>query len=156
MGARASLPATCGAASGGQTPTRRYVSLACGPRDVPTCRQADTPIRRYVPPQCIKNPWLTPIDWPVSALLGKLARKTAMAATSSVEVNSPSTVSRSITFLMTSSSVIPSCRACSGICFSTNGVRTKPGQITCDLMPCLAPSLATALASPRMPCFVAT
>ncbi len=103
----------------------------------------------------MKCPWLTTIDWPVNALLGKLARNTAVAATSSIEVNSPLTVSLNITFLMTSSSVIPSSCACSGICFSTNGVRTKPGQITFDLIPCLAPSLATAFARPTMPCFAA-
>ena len=32
--------------------------------------------------------------------------------------------------LKTSSSLIPSSLACSGICFSTNGVRTNPGQMT--------------------------
>ena len=47
---------------------------------------------------------------------------------SSTVVNSPSTVWPSITFLMTSSSLIPSVRACSGICLSTSGVRTKPDR----------------------------
>ena len=41
---------------------------------------------------------------------------------------------------------MPSSLACSGICLSTSGVRTKPGQITLARTPCLAPSLATTLA----------
>ena len=63
-------------------------------------------------------------------------------------VNSPSTVSLSITFLMTSSSVMPSSFACSGICFSTSGVRTKPGQITLARTPCLRAFLGDHLGQP--------
>src|SRR5664279_596088 len=81
-------------------------------------------------PYCMNQPWLTTSDWPVSALLGKLANSSATSATSATVVNSPSTVSLSITFLMMSSSLMPSAFACSGICLSTSGVRTKPGQIT--------------------------
>ena len=104
----------------------------------------------------MNQPWLTTSDCPVSAFVGKPANSSATRATSSVVVNSPSTVSFSITFLMTSSSLMPSVLACSGICFSTSGVRTKPGQITLARTPCLAPSLATVLASPMRPCLAVT
>ncbi|MCY1510292.1 hypothetical protein D9M68_446650 [compost metagenome] len=57
---------------------------------------------------------------------------------------------------MTCSSVMPSVFACSGICFSTSGVRTKPGQITLARTPCFAPSFATVLASPMRPCLAVT
>ncbi|WP_233417273.1 hypothetical protein, partial [Halovulum marinum] len=76
------------------------------------------------------HPWLTISDCPVRALVGNAAKRCAISATSSTVVNSPSTVPPSITLLMTSSSEIPSSAACSGICLSTSGVRTKPGQIT--------------------------
>jgi len=46
--------------------------------------------------------------------------------------------------------------ACSGICFSTSGVRTKPGQMTLVRTPIFAPSFAAARASPRRPCLAAT
>src|SRR5262245_2044168 len=108
--------------------------------------------RRY----CMNQPWLTTSDWPVRALLSNPAKKTAVSATSATVVNSPSTVSFSITFLMTSASEMPSSFACSGICLSTSGVRTKPGQMTLARTPCLAPSLATTLASPIKPCLAVT
>ena len=92
---------------------------------------------------CIKHPWLTTIDWPVKAFEAKEARNSAVSATSSIVVNSPSTVSFSMMVLMTSCSEMPSSLACSGICLSTSGVRTKPGQITLARTPCAAPSLAT-------------
>src|SRR5436309_1905321 len=95
------------------------------------------------------QPWLTVTGWPVNALVGKAARKTATRATSSTVVNSPSTVLRSITSLMTRSSLIPRSRACSGICFSTRGVRTNPGQMMFERTPKAAPSLAKARAIPR-------
>ena len=57
---------------------------------------------------------------------------------------------------LTSASVIPSAFACSGICLSTSGVRTKPGQMTLARMPSLAPSLATVRASPSRPCLAVT
>src|SRR6185312_14020081 len=85
---------------------------------------------------CMNQPWLTTIDWPVSAAEGKVARYSAVCAMSSTVVKVASTVSFSITFLITSSSVMPSSLACSGICFSTSGVRTKPGQITCERTLC--------------------
>src|SRR3954451_5038427 len=97
------------------------------------------------------QPWLTITDWPVSAFDGKAAKKSATSATSSSVVNSPSTVFFSITFLITSASVIPKSRACSGICFSTRGVRTKPRQITLERTPIGAPSLATDLQRPTSP-----
>jgi hypothetical protein len=84
------------------------------------------------------------------------AKKSAAAAMSALVVNSPSTVSFSITFLITSSSLIPSAFACSGICLSTSGVRTKPGQMTLARTLCLAPSLAITLARPISPCLAAT
>ena len=96
----------------------------------------------------MNHPWLTTIDWPVSAFDGKAARNSAASATSWTVVNSPSTVSFSIMVLITSASEIPSSRACSGICFSTSGVRTKPGQITLARTPCAAPSFATTFARP--------
>jgi hypothetical protein len=67
----------------------------------------------------MNQPWLTTIDWPVNAFDPKEAKNNAVCATSSTVVNSPSTVSLSITFLMTSCSEIPSSCACSGICLST-------------------------------------
>ncbi len=57
---------------------------------------------------CMNQPWLTTSDCPVRALLGKAANSTATSATSSSVVNSPSTVSLSMIFLMTSCSLIPS------------------------------------------------
>src|SRR5262249_37937895 len=78
----------------------------------------------------MNQPWLTTRDWPVRARLGKPAKSRATSATSATVVNSPSTVSFSMTFFTTSSSEMPSSRACSGICLSTSGVRTKPGQMT--------------------------
>src|ERR1700690_963316 len=89
---------------------------------------------------CMNQPWETTMDWPVSALLSNPAKNRAVAATSATVVNSPSTVSFNITFLITSASEMPNALACSGICFSTSGVRTKPGQITLALTPCTAPS----------------
>jgi hypothetical protein len=59
-------------------------------------------------------------------------------------------------FLEQSLSLIASALACSGICFSTRGVRTKPGQMTLARMLCGAPSLATVFASPMRPCFAVT
>jgi len=97
---------------------------------------------------CINHPWLTTKDWPVRAFDSNAANSSATSATSDSVVNSPSTVSLSITFLTTSSSLMPSSRACSGICLSTSGVRTSPGQITLARMRCLPPSLATVLHSP--------
>ncbi len=47
-------------------------------------------------------------------------------------------------------------RACSGICFSTSGVRTKPGQTMLARTPCAAPSFATTLAKPTSPCLAVT
>src|SRR5437899_9598396 len=102
------------------------------------------------------QPWLTITDWPVSAFEGKAAKKSATSATSAKVVNSPSTVVLSITFLITSCSVMPNSFACSGICFSISGVRTKPGQIVFARIPNAAPSLATDLHSPMIPCFAAT
>ena len=46
--------------------------------------------------------------------------------------------------------------ACSGICFSTSGVLTNPGQITLARTLCAAPSLAITRAKPSSPCFAAT
>src|SRR5215471_16623348 len=60
----------------------------------------------------MNQPWLTTSDWPVNALLSKPAKNTAVSATSSTVVNSPSTVSFSMTFLMTSASEMPSSVAC--------------------------------------------
>src|SRR5262249_14408204 len=105
---------------------------------------------------CMNQPWLTTADCPFSALLGKAANSTANSATSAVVVNWPSTVSFSITFLTTSSSLMPSSLACSGICLSTSGVRTKPGQITLARTPYLAPSFATVLQRPIRPCLAVT
>src|SRR5262249_873713 len=105
---------------------------------------------------CRNQPWLTTSDCPVNALLSKPAKNTAVSATSATVVNSPSTVSFSITFLMTSASEIPTSVGCSGICLSTSGVRTKPGQMTLARTPCLAPSFATTLASPINPCLAVT
>src|SRR5262249_27259708 len=105
---------------------------------------------------CMNQPWLTTIDWPVNAFDPKDARNNAVSATSSTVVNSPSTVSFSITFLMTSCSEMPSSLACSGICLSTSGVRTKPGQITLARTPWAAPSLATTFARPMRPCLAVT
>ena len=53
----------------------------------------------------------------------------SILATSSTVVNTPSTVSRSMMFFTTSSSVMPKEAACSGICFSTRGVLMKLGQM---------------------------
>ena len=87
---------------------------------------------------------------------GKAASIRATSATSATVVNSPSTVSFSMTFLMTSCSEMPSSFACSGICLSTSGVRTKPGQITFARTPCSAPSFATTFARPTRPCLAVT
>src|SRR5262249_59594406 len=73
---------------------------------------------------CMNQPWLTTSDCPVNALLSKPAKNTAVSATSATVVNSPSTVSLSITFLITSASGMPSSLACSGICLSPSGVWT--------------------------------
>ena len=54
------------------------------------------------------QPWLTQIDWPVSALVLKAARNSAISATSSTVVNSLSTVSASMISLTTRSSLMPS------------------------------------------------
>src|SRR5262249_26213540 len=105
---------------------------------------------------CMNQPWLTTMDWPVSALEWNEARNSAVSATSSTVVNSPSTVSLSITFLITSSSEMPSSLDCSRICLSAKGVRTKPGQITLSRTPCAAPSFATTLARPISPCLAVT
>ncbi len=102
------------------------------------------------------QPWLAISDWPVSALLSKPAKNSASSAMSSTVVNSPSTVWPSMTFLTTSSSLIPSSLACSGICLSTSGVRTKPGQMTLVRTPFLPPSLAITRARPSNPCLAVT
>ena len=105
---------------------------------------------------CIDQPWLTVKDCPVNALEANDAKNSAAAATSSTVVNSPSTVSLSMTSRTTDSAEMPSVRACSGICLSTSGVRTKPGHTMFARTPCFAPSLATTLARPSRPCFAAT
>ncbi|KAG0913634.1 hypothetical protein G6F31_021434 [Rhizopus arrhizus] len=102
------------------------------------------------------QPWLTTNDWPVRAALGKAHRNNAVWAPSSTVVKTPSTVSPSSTFFTTASSLMPSSRACSGICFSTSGVRTKPGQMTCERTLCAAPSLASTRARPSSACLAAT
>ena len=104
----------------------------------------------------MNQPWLTTMLCPVSALVSNAASVSATLATSSTVVNSPSTVSLSITFFTTSSSLMPSSFACSGICFSTSGVRTKPGQITLARMPCSPPSFATVRHRPSRPCLAVT
>src|SRR5262249_38181126 len=104
----------------------------------------------------MNQPWLTTSDWPVSALVLKPAQNSTALATSWVVVNSPSTVSFSITCLITSSSLMPSSLACSGICLSTSGVRTKPGQTTLARTLYWAPSLATTRHSPNSPCLAVT
>src|SRR4029079_13378488 len=60
------------------------------------------------------------------------------------------------TSLTTRSSEIPNSLACSGICFSTSGVRTKPGQMTLERTLWCAPSLAITRARPSSQCFAAT
>lgn len=55
--------------------------------------------------------WLTPTDWSVSAFRASPANSKAISATFATVVNSPSTVSFSITFLTTASSQMPSSRA---------------------------------------------
>src|SRR5262245_19202399 len=89
------------------------------------------------------QPWLTTIDCPVSAVVGKADSMRVTSAMSAAVVNCLSTVSRSITSPTTCASEMPSALACSGICLSTSGVRTNPGQTTLARTPCLAPSLAT-------------
>ena len=101
------------------------------------------------------QPWLMISDWPVRALEAKEPKNTAASATSAMVVNSPLTVFLSITSLMTAASLMPSSFACSEICLSTSGVRTKPGQMTLAHR-CFAPSLATARHSPSRPCFAVT
>src|ERR1700719_1956716 len=123
---------------------RDYVRKVAGP---------NTPEGTYY---SMHQPWLTTTDWPVIALVGNAAKNTATSATSWVVVNSPSTVSFSITFLITSASEMPSAFACSGICLSTRGVRTNPGQITFERTPNAAPSLATTRQSPSNACLAAT
>src|SRR5208283_2544547 len=59
------------------------------------------------PVYSMNQPWVTTKDWPVSAFEGKAAKNSAVSAISSTVVNWPSTVSFSMTFLMTSCSVIP-------------------------------------------------
>src|SRR3954464_8667326 len=51
---------------------------------------------------------------------------------------------------------MPCTFACSGICFSTSGVRTYPGQIAFAVIPCCATSSATVLVKPARPCFADT
>src|SRR6185436_19688380 len=114
------------------------------------------PPDRTLLPHCMNQPWLTTIDWPVRALLRAPAKNSTQSATSSVVVNSPSTVSFSMTCLMTSASEMLSSLACSGICLSTSGVRTKPGQTTLARTLNSAPSLATTLQSPISPCLAVT
>src|SRR5690606_36370119 len=108
------------------------------------------------PAYCMNQPWLTTMLWPVKALVSNAASVSATLATSSTVVNSPSTVSLSITFFTTSSSLMPSSFDCSGICLSTSGVRTKPGQITLARMPASPPSFATVRHRPSRPCLAVT
>src|SRR5689334_23331105 len=128
------------AASNSQTLASRQACTAA------SCRQD----------HCMNQPWLTTSDCPVRALESKAAKNRTASATSSTVVNSPSTVSFSMTFFTTSASVMPSSFACSGICLSASGVRTKPGQTTLARTPCAAPSLATTLARPTSPCLAVT
>src|SRR5215470_10659710 len=55
-------------------------------------------------PYCMNQPWLTTSDWPVHTLDDAAAKNRTASATSSVVVNSPSTVSFSMTLRMTSAS----------------------------------------------------
>src|ERR1700676_4150083 len=116
---------------------------------------AGTPALR-VPLYCINQPWLTTNDCPVSAAVGKAARNNVVWAISSTVVKTPSTVPPSITFRTTSSSVSPSSRACSGIFLSTSGVRTNPGQTTCERTLCAAPAFAKVRDNPSNACFAVT
>ena len=112
--------------------------------------------RRATRAHCMCQPWLTVRLCPVSALVSNAARNRATFAISSTVVNSVSTVSFSMIVRTTSSSRMPNSCACSGICFSTSGVRTKPGQITFARTRFGPPSLATTRARPSRPCLAVT
>src|SRR5262245_36788289 len=107
-------------------------------------------------PYCTNQPWLTTSDWPVYTLDDAPAKNRTAYATSSVVVNSPSTVSFIMTLRMTSSSEMPSSFACSGICLSTRWVLTNPGQMTFAVTLCSAPSFARTRHSPSSPCLAVT
>src|SRR5690606_32270842 len=111
---------------------------------------------RQVRTHCMNQPWLTTMLWPVSALVSNAARVNATLATSSTVVNSPCTVSLSMTSLTTASSLMPSAFACCGICLATSGVRTKPGQMTLARTPYSPASLATVRHRPSRPCLAVT
>ena len=108
------------------------------------------------PGYCMNQPWLTTSDWPVSALLGKAANSRATLATSSVVVNSPSTVSFSITFLMTCRLGDAQRPGLLGDLLFDQRRAHEPGQITLARTLCLAPSLATVLHRPIRPCLAVT
>src|SRR5262249_14123187 len=105
---------------------------------------------------CMNQPWLTTSDWPVYTVDEAAAKNRTASATSSVVVNSPSTVSFNMTLRMTSSSEMPSSLACSGICLSTRGVLTNPGQMTFAVVLCSAPSFAMTRHSPSSTCLAVT
>src|SRR2546427_215248 len=93
---------------------------------------------------------------PVIDAAASLARNTASSATSSTATNRLVGCAASRISRLTCSSVMPRAFAVSGICFSTSGVQTYPGQIAFTVMPCSAASSATVLVSPARPCLAET
>src|SRR5439155_13253022 len=93
---------------------------------------------------------------PVIDAAASLARNTASSATSSTATNRLAGCGASSMSRLTCSSVMPRAFAVSGLCFSTSGVQTYPGQIAFTVMPCSAASSATVLVSPARPCLAET
>ena len=83
-------------------------------------------------------------------------RKTAKAPRSYGRLKVPEGCFSSINILEAYSILVLFAFALIYICFSINGVKTKPGQIALQVIPVLAFSRATALVKPITPCLAAT
>ena len=90
---------------------------------------------------------------PLTCLALSLTKNAASYPTSSTELNLPEGCFSSTNFLAAVSFSTLSLLAIMSICFSINGVKTQPGQMALEVIPCLAYSRAVALVNPIIPCF---
>ena len=93
---------------------------------------------------------------PLTCLALSLTKKAVSSPTSSTELNFPDGCFYSTNFFEACSFVRLSLLAMISICFWIKGVKTQPGQMAFEVIPCLAYSRAVALVNPIIPCLEAT
>jgi len=93
---------------------------------------------------------------PLTCFALSLTKKAANSPTSSTVLNLPEGCFSSTNLFEAVYLSILSLLEIISICFSINGVKTHPGQIAFDVIPCLAYYKAVALVKPTIPCFAET